>query len=186
MIPQPDFPSDDRPARRWPARLRRWSFDLAIVVIVIAAASAWQERNLLPRESEPAPELTLRTLSGERVHLEDFAGRPVQLHFWATWCGVCRRQHGALRAAHRAAERGDGVVLAIAVDSGDLADVRAYVEEHALDYPILVGGDDVTSRYRVRMFPTNYWLDRSHRIVARDVGWTTRWAMRWHLYRAGR
>ena len=171
--------------RTWKQRARGWAIDIAVVLVIFAGVSAWQNRKLLPVEERPAPDFALRTLDGEVVSLSDFEGRAVQLHFWATWCGVCGREHAALEAVN-ASTNDERALLTIAVDSGSAADVAAYAEEHGLSYAIALDEGSVSSAYRVSAFPTNYYLDRDHRIVGRDVGMATRWGMRWRLSRAAR
>lgn len=41
--------------------------------------------HIVPLDSEPAPALTLQSLTGKRVSLSDLRGRAVLLYFWATW-----------------------------------------------------------------------------------------------------
>ena len=45
-----------------------------------------------PIVSENAPPFDLPTITGERVRLADYEGRPVLLYFWTTWCGICKRE----------------------------------------------------------------------------------------------
>lgn len=175
----PSTPSRKAPVPRW----RRWLVDIAIVGVVIAGVSAWQQRNLLPASGEPAPEFALRDLEGNTVRLSDFDGKAVQLHFWATWCGVCRREHGALNAVARHADDARELV-AIAVDSGTAEEITAYAEEKGIEYTVLVDDGSVAGRFQVSVFPTNYYLDTSHNVVGRDVGMSTRWTMRYRLWRA--
>lgn len=168
-------------------RIRGWAFDLLIVIVVIAGISAWQGRNLLPSGGEPAPEFTLLDLDGNAVSLSDYEGKAVQLHFWATWCAVCRREHGALNAMARRVEGADDrALLTIAVDSGSAAEIAAYAEEKGLEYPILIDDGTIAAAYQVSAFPTDYALDREHRISGSKVGYSTRWGMGWRLGRAAR
>lgn len=65
------------------------------------------------RLERPAPMLPYAWLNGEPGRLaQDFAGRPVLVHFWATWCESCVRELPRLLPfAH-----GRIPVIAIAVD----------------------------------------------------------------------
>jgi len=46
-----------------------------------------------------APDLTVRTFAGRTVAVADFRGRPLVLHFWASWCGACRTEAPVFSAA---------------------------------------------------------------------------------------
>ena len=169
------------PRPRW-KRVRSWAIDVAVVIVVFVGISAWQARKLLPAGGE-APAFQLETLDGGTVALSDYAGRAVQLHFWATWCGVCGREHGALNAVARG---DDHALVAIAVDSGAADAIRTYALEHGIEYTVAIDDGTVAAAYQVGSFPTNYYLDPAHTVVGKDVGMATRWAMRWRLSRARR
>ena len=73
------------------------------------------------RAGTPAPAVAFTGPDGRPVRLADFAGRPVLLNLWATWCAPCVAEMPALdRLAARA---GEGLVVLTV--SQDLEERRA-------------------------------------------------------------
>lgn len=160
-------------------RVRRGARRLVLELVVLAgiymAVSSWQERHLV-RLHDPAPRFTLEALDGRAVSLESLRGKRVLLHFWATWCGVCRREFGSLNAVNRGL-KGDEALVSIVADSEDPDQVRRFVAEHDIRYPVLLGTEDVLRAFRVDTFPTNYYLDPTGAIAAHTVGMSNRLAV---------
>jgi thiol-disulfide isomerase/thioredoxin len=66
-----------------------------------------------------APAFAITTTDGQRLSLDDLAGKVVLLDFWATWCGPCRE---ALPHMQRIARKFQGeplVVLSVSLDSDE-------------------------------------------------------------------
>ena len=165
------------------SRLLRFAGEVALVLLVVGAVQGWRGRDLVA-DGTPAPDLALRDLQGNLHRLSDYRGRPVMLHFWATWCGVCRQEFGALNAVEAA--RGDALLLAVAEDGDDGAALRSFVKERGLTYPVLRGSDSVSRQWGITVFPTSFYIDRQGRIVTHQMGMTTRWSMQFWLWWAGR
>ena len=158
---------------------RRTMLELAVFVGLIAAVSAWQERHLLPTRGV-APAFELEGVDGARLSLESLRGKRVVIHFWATWCGVCQREFGALNAVQEGLAP-DQVVLSIVADSDDAEHVRQVMADEHIRYPVLLGTAEVLRAFRVDTFPTNYYIDRQGRITSHTVGMSTRWSVRARL-----
>lgn len=161
-------------------RWQRWLFEIGLVVVLFVAIQAWHRRTLIPSDGRPAPTVTLRTLDGAPVTLAHWAGKRVQLHFWATWCSVCRMEHGALNAVH-ADLPDDAALVTIVADGDDPARIKAYIAEHGLNYPVLLGSRAVIEAFGVTSFPTNFFVSPDGMLSNSDVGWSTRWGMRARL-----
>lgn len=162
--------------RRW----RRILLEGVLFGLIVVGIFAWKGRHLLPADGRFAPQVALRTLDGERVKLDDFAGKRVALHFWATWCGTCSYEHGTLNAVH-AGLGADEVLLSIVEDGDDQAKVRRVIAERGITYPVLTADRAALAAFKVDQFPTTYYLDRRGRVSGSDVGISTRWGIRWRL-----
>jgi peroxiredoxin len=157
-------------------RWKRWVVELSIAVAVYVAVSAWRSRDALPTNGETkAPAFELRSLDGRVVRLEDYRGKTVLLHFWATWCRVCKLEVPMMKALQN--DLGDGRVI-LTIASSDPADVRRFVSEKQLPYPVLLGNRGVSADYRVSAFPTNYVIDPDGYVVSHTVGLSTRAGLR--------
>ncbi|HEY9192533.1 MAG TPA: TlpA disulfide reductase family protein [Methyloversatilis sp.] len=102
--------------------------------------------------------------------IETYAGRPLIINFWASWCEPCRDEMPALaRAGARLAAQGV-VVLTVAVADRE-TDAAKFMRDAKLALPLLHDRDQRTSRaWGARMLPYTVVLDRRHRILARAQG----------------
>jgi thiol-disulfide isomerase/thioredoxin len=133
-----------------------WRARLLALTALLAAAMLWSwpaagadgpplkgrfaDAFQMPDQPRPAPEASFTTRDGETVRLADFKGQVVLVNFWATWCAPCVREMPLLdRLDDEYGERLQ--VVGIAVDRPGA--VRAFVERLGVDYPVLVGTDDV-------------------------------------------
>jgi thiol-disulfide isomerase/thioredoxin len=72
--------------------MRKYIFTIVIpAVIVLAVACFLYKRYRIP-PSIDLPTIALTDLSGHPVSLQSFAGRPLFVNFFATWCGPCIRE----------------------------------------------------------------------------------------------
>lgn len=151
--------------RRW----FRWTMDLAVLAALLTGIGVWQTR---AHVRGAPPEVALRTLGGEVVTLASLRGRPAMVAFWAPWCPVCGAQSGNVgRAMRLVGDRARVVSVATAFD--DVEQVRAYMAEHDVAYPVLLGDDAAVRAFKVEVYPTIYFLDAEGRVTGSTSGYTT-------------
>ena len=157
-------------------RLRRFALELGVLLLLFFGLGLWQTRGLLPH-GERTPEFDLVDLDGKRVLSTDYRGKTLLVHFWATWCGVCRQEFGALNALYQNLGPDEALVTVVA-DANDRARLERFVREHQLKYPVLLGTREVIESYKIEAFPTNYYVDPAGMLKDKTVGLSTRLSMR--------
>ena len=60
-----------------------------------------------------APAWQLSTQNGENISLSDYQGKPVILHFWATWCPYCKKLQPKLVALEQKYQESGIEIIAI-------------------------------------------------------------------------
>jgi len=99
--------------------------------------------------------------------LKEFQGKPVILHFWASWCRPCRVELPAL-AAWRAQHPGVPFA-AISLDK-NISDARNYLNQQHLPFPALVGNMNGAMQLGVRGLPTTIIIGEDGEIRQRLLG----------------
>jgi len=130
----------------------------------------------MPTAGTPAPEVSAETwLNSEPLTMQALRGKVVLVEFWTYGCYNCRNVEPYVKRWHqRYADEG---LVVLAVHSPefdherDLDNVRRYVADNGIDYPVPVDNDFSTWRdYGNRAWPTFYLVDRQGEVVYSHVG----------------
>jgi hypothetical protein len=73
-------------------------------------------------------------------------------------------------------------VLSVAVAYEDEEDVRRFAREHAVDYPVLLGSEELRRAYGVEQFPTTFFVTPEGQLERAAVGYTTRLGLLWRMW----
>ena len=120
-------------------------------------------------------DFTLPDMDGTPHSLSDYRGKWVLVNYWATWCPPCLEELPELEVFHSGAE-GRVVVLGVNMEEIDKPELRAFVDQQFLSFPILVAGgrpnrDQLIGP--VDAMPTSYLVTPEGEVVARQVGQIT-------------
>ena len=149
-----------------------------MLLVLIVGIRAWQQSGTA---SGPAPALAGELLDGKPVSLAAFAGRPVLVHFWATWCPICRAEQGSIDTLAR-----DVPVITVAMQSGDRDAVVQHLRKEELSFPVLNDPDGViAAQWGVRAVPASFIVDGAGQIRFLEIGYTTGIGLRLRLWLAG-
>ncbi len=114
-----------------------------------------------PQKGFLAPDFSLERLNGESITLSDLRGQPVLVNLWASWCGPCRLEMPAMERIYKEYKDKGFVILAINTTYQDnLANVKAFIEEHNLTFPIILDQEgSTTQKYQLTVLPSSYFID---------------------------
>ena len=161
---------------------RRWKLisivTLAALVVAFFALMAYglanrespTGRSGVTRVGKPAPQFSMTLLNGGEFHLEDHAGSPLVINFWASWCPPCREESPGFERVWQ--KYRDSGVQFVGVDIQDTQeDAARYVEEFGLTFP---NGRDpdgkITVEYGVIGLPVTFFIGANGVVEGRWVG----------------
>lgn len=147
-----------------------------IVVAALVAGGAFLARDrgpAAPTRSGGPSGLELRgtdVVTGEDVSLAAFAGKPVVVNIWASWCPGCNAE--ALALARFAESHPDVGFLGINFQDSQEA-ARSFYRRYGWRFPSIFDPQgELAFRLGLQGTPTTIFLDAEHREAARIVGET--------------
>lgn len=141
-----------------------------LVVGVFAARGTGPAQAIRASSGSPLSISGTDPITGKAVSIADYAGKPVVLNVWGSWCEGCNAEAADLQrfvVKHPEAQM-------IGIDLQDSASgARGFYAEHGWKHPSI---DDprgeISKGLGLQGTPTTFFLDSSHRIVTRIVGAT--------------
>jgi thiol-disulfide isomerase/thioredoxin len=110
-------------------------------------------------DGTPAPALRLDSIDGETYDLAGSRGHWVFVHFWATWCGPCKREMPSIqRMIKQLQTRQIEFVMVNTAETED--EVFTFLAAVAPDVtPLMDTGGLVTEQWQPRGLPASFLVD---------------------------
>jgi len=117
------------------------------------------------------PAYSAKLLDGRPFDLAAEKGNVVLLNVWATWCGPCRFEIPELQKLHDEFNARGFKVVGVSVDEGDPAEVKQFVADQKMSYPVVLDSEGrIANLLQTMVLPTTVLIDRDGRIVWRQIG----------------
>ena len=145
---------------------------LLLALALCAGLSPLSAQSGAIRAGAAAPDFSVQMTDGTTRALSSLRGKPVMLHFWATWCPPCVRE---LPMIAEAAQTYAGRLEVLAISAGETRKtVSSYLSRQGGALSSLVSGYDDTAEvsflYGVSAIPTTVFIDARGVITAVQVG----------------
>jgi peroxiredoxin len=139
------------------------SVQALVVAVVMASATGLAT----VRFDAPPPDFTLATRNGVQ-HVRDLRGKPLVIHFWATWCHVCLDElslFDRLRKTH-------GLNVTVVTLSNEPPGVaRTYLKAHGESLPLREDPQSaVFLAYSITPLPTTVIVNAAGNVSYVSVG----------------
>ncbi|MFN2223968.1 MAG: TlpA disulfide reductase family protein [Chloroflexota bacterium] len=173
-----DLTQNNAPAPEAAGRRNVFALLAVIVVVLVGGAVLFlgMRNAATDRPDDVAPDFEMFFFDGYEwqaqptAELSDFAGRPVVLNFWASWCVECKVEAKLLEDTWQK-YREDGVVFLgvayIDVEPKSLA----YLEEYDITYPNAPDlRSSISSKYDITGVPETFFIDGQGNVVHIQLG----------------
>lgn len=151
----------------------KWNIKSILKEIAIAGVILFIFENIISYLRKPEisstslPQLEVKLLDGSTYKTRK--GKPLVIHFWATWCPTCKLEASNIEAVSKAYD-----VLTIAVNSGSDAKIQDYMKERDLTFRVVNDAEGTWAKqFHVEAYPTIFIYDTSGELKFTEVGYTS-------------
>jgi thiol-disulfide isomerase/thioredoxin len=124
-------------------------------------------------KKESPADLNLTDMEGKKVHLRDFASKPVVVNMWATWCLPCREEMPMMVEAEKVwGPKGVIFIGASLDDNKSKKNIPAFLKEFQITFPVWTGAtaDDLTRLRLGEAVPDTAFVGSDRLIFSRVRG----------------
>lgn len=128
-----------------------------------------------------APNVSAVMLTGQQFDLYQDKNRPILIHFWASWCPVCKLEQSNIQNISQ-----DYPVITIAMQSGNDDELKQFMKEEQLSFKVI--NDEfglISKKYHIRGVPVSFIVNKDNKIDFVEMGYTTELGLKIRMWWAG-
>ncbi len=146
---------------------------LQILIAGLVIAFGWvvydSLRNRVVEAGDSAPGFTVTTDSGRTISLDNFGGKLLVLHFWATWCPPCVEEIPSLNEFQRQFAASGVVVVGVSVDKNQKA-YSNFLKRFGVTFETARDPSaELPASYGTYQYPETYIINSSGRVVQKII-----------------
>jgi len=151
-------------------------FFVILITILTNAISLYKSRDL---SQKPLVIQNFKLIDHQEYKIP--GKEPIMIHFWATWCPVCKLEASNINFLAKHFE-----VVTIAVKSGSDSEIKRYLKKHHYTFKVVNDTNGkLSSQFHIAGFPTTFIYDKDKKLLFSDVGYTSTLSLYLKLWWAG-
>lgn len=124
------------------------------------------------QKGDKAPPIKMVTTSGQPITLNNYKGYVLVMDFFATWCIPCKESIPHLNSLNRKYGKQGLQVLGVSVDEGNDREVKSFITERKISYPVAIADEDLQTEYGLRSIPTVYVINKKGVVAEKFQGFS--------------
>lgn len=150
--------------KKYPFQLLLWSLLLIQCRVPVHNQVHQNKARIM---DERLAKIKMTDLDGHPVTLAHFAGKPVFINFWATWCGPCISE---MKSVETAAQRFGNDIVFLAASSEPLELLQSFSQTHTYSFKLVHLDVSYLDVYVVAL-PTTFLVDRNGQLFSEEEGY---------------
>jgi peroxiredoxin len=148
---------------------------LAVRTALVAVAGllfAAQPAHAILQKGDKAPPIKMVTTSGQPITLNNYKGYVLVMDFFATWCIPCKESIPHLNSLNRKYSKQGLQILGVSVDEGNDREVKSFIADRKISYPVAIADEDLQTEYGLRSIPTVYVINKKGMVAEKFQGYS--------------
>jgi cytochrome c biogenesis protein CcmG/thiol:disulfide interchange protein DsbE len=141
---------------------------VSLVVTLIAVFAATAALGACAGSGSSASSAPVQFLSPKDFNVADYAGKPLVVNYFGSWCGPCNAEAPELSTFSKS-HSGKAAFVGVAVNDQQ-SDVVDFMTKYGLSYPVVLDDNSLSARDGITGVPTTIFYNASGKEVDRIVG----------------
>lgn len=149
---------------------QRLSAILLALLFSLNAFAVTEPKGIRPVPAGEAPDFRLADMDGNWFQLKDARGSWVFVHFWASWCGPCRKEMPSIQRMEE--KMRDSTLEIVMINTAEDEDtIFSFMSIYAPDMTTLMDRDGLaTEPWQPRGLPATYLVDPEGKLRYQALG----------------
>jgi thiol-disulfide isomerase/thioredoxin len=140
-------------------------FFMGLILFGVSNILSYLRKPIL--DSNVLPQQSFRLIDGTEYTPQK--GKPLLIHFWATWCHVCSLESKNIEFISKKYE-----VLTIASQSESIANIKAQMQKEGVNFRVVSDLEgSMAQDFKIAAFPTDFIYGSDGKLYSTDVGYST-------------